>query len=248
MQRLDMLDSIQVIFFDAAGTLFDVHGSVGEIYGRVARKYGVDADPVTLERAFSNAFHAKNAEGFSAHPGGDVRTERLWWMDVVRAVFAGRMPEGLLERYFDEVFDTFGRAESWDLFPDTVPGLGRLRSNGYRLGVLSNFDSRLFRLLAHLGLDRYFERVIISWRAGAAKPDRQAFERALDAMSAKPGEAVHVGDSIVDDYEGARQAGLGAILLDRRRRHLHQQGIVRVESLLELNDMLGPSASGAHPA
>jgi putative hydrolase of the HAD superfamily len=248
VQRLGMLDSIKVILFDAAGTLFDVHGSVGEIYGRVARKYGIDGDPAALEAAFSNACRAKNAEGFSAHHGGDVRTERLWWMDVVRAVFGARMPEGLLERYFEEVFDTFRRAESWDLFPDTVPGLERLRSNGDRLGVLSNFDSRLFELLANLGLDRYFERVTISWRAGAAKPDRRIFERALDAMSAKPGEAVHVGDSIVDDYEGARQAGLGAVLLDRRRRHLHQEGIVRVESLLELNNMLAPLISGSRPA
>lgn len=242
-----MFDRIEVILLDAAGTLFDVRGSVGDIYSNVARKYGVEADPVALERAFSHAFRAKAAEGFNVH-GTDISSaEKLWWMDVVRAVFAGRMAEGPLARYFEEVFEAFRRADAWDLFADTHPGLERLRSLGYRLGVISNFDSRLFDLLANLGLERYFERVIISWRAGAAKPDVRIFNHAVDTMQVRPERAIHVGDSIADDYDGARKAGLGAVLLDRRRNHLRREGIVRADSLIELGGMLGPAFSGARP-
>jgi putative hydrolase of the HAD superfamily len=51
-------------------------------------------------------------------------------------------------------------------------------------------------------------------------------------MAVGAAEALHVGDSLRDDYEGARAAGLHALLLDRKNQH----GDVaeRIASLAEL--------------
>jgi putative hydrolase of the HAD superfamily len=229
---------MDVIFFDAAGTLFKVRGSVGEIYSRIAGHYQAATDPKQVETAFRAAFHAKSLEGFQSREQAGLRAERAWWMDVVRRVLGGTMKPEVLRNYFDEVFEAFRSARAWELYEDTRPGLERLRARGYRLAVISNFDSRLFDVLANLGIDFFFERVILSWHAGSAKPDPAIFRRALEAMHVTAPRALHVGDSLHDDVTGATASGLAAALLDRERKHLDWNAGPRPESLLELSQIL----------
>ena len=178
-----------VVFFDAAGTLFRVKGSVGEIYSRVAAKYGLMADSEAVEAELRAAFHAKTSEGLLPGETG-LRAEKAWWLDVVLRTFAGKMPPEAMNAYFDEVFETFRGAGAWELFEETRACLQHLRSWGYRLAVISNFDSRLFDVLANLSNDSFFEQVILSWHAGSAKPDQAIFRRALEAVHAVAADAL----------------------------------------------------------
>jgi putative hydrolase of the HAD superfamily len=229
---------VDVIFFDAAGTLFKVKGSVGEIYSRMAARYRVFADPKQVDAAFRKAFHAKSLESFPSGGSAGLRAEKAWWMDVVRQVFGETMKPEDLRDYFDEVFEAFRGSAAWALYEDTRPSLERLRAGGYRLAVISNFDSRLFDVLANLEIDCFFERVILSWHAGAAKPDPAIFRSALETMHAPASRAAHVGDSLHDDVAGANASGLAAPLLDRKRSHLDWDAGPRLESLIELPQIL----------
>jgi putative hydrolase of the HAD superfamily len=226
---------IRVVFFDAAGTLFRVRGSVGEIYGRAARDLGVDADSREVEIAFRAAFHAKSREGLS-HGQAGLRAEKAWWKEVVRLAFADRMTPEVLNRYFENIFEVFRSAGTWELYPETRECLDHLHGR-CRLGVISNFDSRLFDVLAGLGIDSYFEHVILSWRSGSAKPDPAIFRRALDEMQVEAAHAVHVGDSPEEDARGAEAAGITGVLLDREDRHTDWPG-PRAANLGDLLKML----------
>jgi putative hydrolase of the HAD superfamily len=66
-----------------------------------------------------------------------------------------------------------------------------------------------------LGIAELFDTVTISSLAHAAKPSPKIFELALEQHAVEPGEAMHVGDSLRDDVEGATKAGLAAVLLAR---------------------------------
>ncbi|NWG14284.1 MAG: HAD-IA family hydrolase [Acidobacteria bacterium] len=234
------LKPAEAILLDAAGTLFDVRPSVGAIYSVVARHHGVDIDPAEAQKAFSRAFREKSMSGFPALSGMDLRSaERSWWLDVVRSVFGDRMSERVLEEYFAEVFEAFRRGDSYEVYPDTRASLEELKSRGFRLGVLSNFDSRLFDVLDQLDLARHFEAVVISWHAGAAKPDSRIFLHAARKLGVAPGSIVHVGDSLAEDYEGACRAGMGAVLLDREGRYRGCDDLERVESLAGLSRLPG---------
>ena len=90
-----------------------------------------------------------------------------------------------------------------------------LKERGHELGIISNFDSRLFTVLRGLGLAELFDTITISSLAHAAKPAPKIFQLALDKHAMDPEEAVHVGDSRRDDVEGARKAGLQAVLIER---------------------------------
>jgi putative hydrolase of the HAD superfamily len=92
----------------------------------------------------------------------------------------------------------------------TVPGvvetLERL-STRTRLAVVANWDSSLHEHLDRLGLDRYFDAVVTSAEAGAAKPDPEIFLTALRRLDVEPARALHVGDEPIDE-QGARAAGM----------------------------------------
>lgn len=226
--------AITVIFFDAADTLFEVRGTVGEIYSRSALEHGIETDPAELQAGFAEALRSSPPLAFSGLDGEALtRAERFWWFEVVRPVFEKKMSPEILAACFDDVFRVFGRGEGWRLFPETRVCLERLRQQ-YRLGIISNFDSRLFGVLEDLGINHFFERVIISSRAGAAKPGSEIFQAALEAMNVAPGAALHLGDSLENDVEGARNAGLTAILLDRRNRYLHLTNVRRISRIDDL--------------
>lgn len=214
-----MESPFQVVFFDAAGTLFHVNGSVADIYLRHAEHHGfkkTEASLSAIKSAFTRAFRDAPPPVFAATEPAEIKQcERLWWFDIVHNVF---YRVGMFERFddfFDEVFDVFSRPETWLLYPETVDVLKTLKGRGLELGIISNFDSRLFALLRGLGIEGFFETVTISSLAHAAKPSGRIFKQALDKHALDPSDALHVGDSLNDDVEGARQAGLTGVLLAR---------------------------------
>ncbi len=214
-----MSKRIQVVFFDAAGTLFRVNGSVARIYLEHARRHGFPGGDDSLPRiqqAFARAFQEAPPPVFAAtEPGTIKQCERLWWFDVVHSIFYRvGMFQGF-DDFFEEVFGVFADPHSWVLYPDTLPALRRLKGEGFELGIISNFDSRLFGVLKGLGLSDWFATVTISSLARAAKPAPKIFETALEKHAADPDEAVHIGDSLSEDVEGAAKAGLLGIYLDR---------------------------------
>jgi putative hydrolase of the HAD superfamily len=232
----------QVVFFDAAGTLFHVRGSVGEAYLRLARKYGVTAPPEIIQQAFSRAFADAPVPVFAVNDPPAIKScERLWWFDVVHNVFYRvGMFEGF-DDYFEEVFAYFALADAWELYPDTLSTLKVLDDRGIELGIVSNFDSRLYEILLGLGIDRFFESVTISSFAQAAKPSPHIFRRALQKHGVRPECAVHVGDSLRDDAEGATAAGLQGVLLDRASAGTVPPGQMVITRLGDLPGLFGGS-------
>ena len=210
---------ITVVFFDAVGTLFHVKGSVGDVYLRYAEKYGVrrSVEMVTrVNQAFKEAFSQAPPPIFAVeHPEQLKQCERLWWFDVVHAVFYRvGMFEGF-DDYFDEVYEAFRTADAWEIYPEVPEVLRQLRSQGYELGVISNFDTRLFEVFRELRLEQFFDSITISSLVGSAKPSPKIFRHALAQHVVEPEEAVHVGDDPKEDVDGANNANLYGVLLDR---------------------------------
>ncbi len=241
------MNRIKVIFFDAAGTLFHVNGSVADIYLRYAEKYGVRRTPESLaavNAAFTRAFHEAPPPVFAVSDSKEIsRCERLWWFDIVHNVFYRvGMFEGF-DDYFEEVFRAFDGPDHWVLYPETVAVLKELKGQGLELGIISNFDSRLFHVLRTLGLAEFFDTVTISSLAHAAKPAPRIFQLALEKHAIDSDEAVHIGDSRRDDVEGARQAQMQGILLSREHEGRPEDGLV-IHTLAELPSLVDRVSTG----
>lgn len=227
---------VKTVFFDAVGTLFDVKGSVGKVYLSYAKKYGVDHSRTMEEAinlAFKDVFQKMPPPIFAVQgPEKLKQCERLWWFDVVHAVFYRvGMFEGF-DEYFDEVFEAFESARHWDVYPETAGVLTELKGMGFELGVISNFDTRFFQIIRALELSHFFDTLTISSLAGAAKPSPKIFQYALDQHCVLAQEAVHIGDHEQEDFRGAQGAGLHAFHVDRA--HKKERGIGVFSDLKEL--------------
>jgi len=232
--------SIQVIFFDAVGTLFQVKGSVGEIYLRYAKKYGIRPSAeltAKVNHAFKESFAQAPQPIFATEkPEKLKQCERLWWFDIVHGVFYRTLMFEGFDEYFEEVYEAFETADHWEVYPEVPEVLQKLKSRGYELGVISNFDTRFFKIFRALNLDQYFDSITISSLAGSAKPSPKIFKYALDQHALDPDEAIHVGDSIKEDIEGARKAKILGILVDRERQDAREEKnmIARLNQIQEI--------------
>lgn len=213
------MEQPKVIYLDAFGTLFGVKGSVGEIYSGLARSAQVKTDPKAVNRAFFQSFAASERLAFpGVEPAAVPELEYRWWKAVVSDTFER---VGALSKFEDfetfcaGLYSYFETSAPWQVYPDTLTSLERWQAMGIPLGVISNFDSRLHRVLDVLGLADYFTSVTLSSEVGAAKPSSLIFEAALAKHGCAPQDAWHIGDSEAEDYAGARAAGLRAILLAR---------------------------------
>jgi len=115
--------------------------------------------------------------------------------------------------------------------------LTTLRSLGFRLVVLSNWDHRLLQTLKDLELDRFFEKIYISTGIGYAKPDPRAFRYVIEDLKLPEQALLHVGDTLEDDILGARKANIQPVCIDRRGKYQSMaEQIPIISSLSELLD------------
>lgn len=219
---------IKAVFFDAGGTLFQPQPSVGELYARTAVKHGMQVDPQKIESIFRAEFARRDKlESVEAHRS--EKNEKEWWRSLVKDVFAQVTELKNFETYFEELYDLFARAEAWNLYPEVIPLLETLKARKLILGIVSNWDHRLHSICAEMRLEHYFDFILASAVVGSAKPDSGIFKEALKRAGVAPREAVHVGDSVENDYHGAKNAGIHALLVERSGRV--PEGVETIPSL-----------------
>jgi putative hydrolase of the HAD superfamily len=231
----------RAVFFDAGETLVHPHPSFPELLVEVLRQEGYEADPeMVREKIFvvSDRFMeaARGGELWST----SAERSREFWASIYRSLLAEMgLPFG--DGLARALYRTFTDLGNYRLFDDAVPILERLRSDGFRLGLVSNFEEWLERLLESLGVSEFFEIQVISGVEGYEKPDTRIFKLALDRMNAEPDTSVYVGDHPYFDIEPAQSIGMFAVLIDRRGRFPDHQG-PRITTLDELPPLLGVAA------
>ena len=228
----------RAVLFDAGETLLSPHPSFPELLAMVLREEGHPVEPETIREKlplvaelFTRA--TERGERWSTTAEGS----RRFWKELYRVLLRElEIPfsDGIAVR----LYTTFTDVANYRLFPDAIQVLEKLRGAGLRLGLISNFEAWLERLLDALEATTFFEVRVISGVEGIEKPDPAIFQLALERMGVRAGEAVYVGDSVPYDVEPAVALGMTAVLLDRRGRHEDFEG-TRIASLDELPAVLG---------
>jgi putative hydrolase of the HAD superfamily len=137
---------------------------------------------------------------------------------------------------------------AWALFPDVLPALDTLAAS-YRHAVLSNSSIHVQdRKLRVLGVRDRFESVLCAAELGVSKPDAQAFHAACEALALPPHQVAYVGDHPEIDGQGAADAGLLSVWINRDGMYTSgnpHAGPHRIASLAELPTLLGGTRFGA---
>lgn len=209
---------IRLVTFDAAGTLIEQRLDPGALAARIVREHGGSVSDQAGSQAYFELQERFREEREIAERLQDRSRIRAVWLAMVekwtKVVGEGPLPAAeLLDEFIHRSFS--GEGHAFALFEDVLPTLDELDSMGIVAGVISNWDHTLHLTLERLGVSDRFAFAIASLEFGAEKPDPRIFHHALERGGFAAGDALHVGDSLEDDYEGALGAGLHAVLLDR---------------------------------
>lgn len=214
------------ILLDALGTLVELQPPAPRLRARLAE----DGFDVSEERAAAG-FAAEISYYLAHHLEGSDR-ERL---DDLRDRCAATMMEALDLPGLDHA--TARRAMLGALeftpYPDAPVGVADLRQRGHKLVVVSNWDCSLPEWLDRAGIGELVDGVVSSAVIGEAKPAPAVFEAGLELAGCPAAEALFAGDSVANDVEGARAAGLRAVLVQRLGEP--PPGVEAVRSLGELS-------------
>lgn len=101
------------------------------------------------------------------------------------------------------------------LYADSKEVLVALRRRNYRLALVSNLATPYRLPIRRLGLTEMVDELVYSYEIGWRKPQPEIFRHALKKLGVLPSEAIFVGDTMVDDIEGATGVGMRAFLIDR---------------------------------
>ena len=207
----------KIITFDCAQTLIHVDYSVAKLAKASANAVGLKPNVDQLDR-YAQLHYSTIDEYWALNALRDpAKCEAYWieltakWMEGERydVSLAPDMRAACLKLAFENPSIIF------KLYGDVALCLNRLRQAGIRMAVISNWDYTLFRVLEMFSLDGYFEVALASRVEGVEKPDPALFEIALKQMGAKPRDVLHVGDDPVDDLQGAKNAGIRGVLIER---------------------------------
>ncbi|KAI1308632.1 Rhythmically expressed protein [Halotydeus destructor] len=213
----------KLITFDGNGVLFKLRNTVGYLYAQVANDYGCKLSK-DHEQRLTNAFKSQWSVLNAEHPNfGSTTglTSQRWWSLMVSRVFreAGVDESLVAEKRLDiiaaHLYKQFSTSMCWEVKNNSNEVLRTIRTKypDIKIGVISNTDERLDKILFHLELRHYFNFIIDSFSAKCEKPGKEIFNMAAKLGSASQGNCVHVGDNSVLDYQGARDAGWSAFLL-----------------------------------
>lgn len=206
---------LQALFFDVGDTLVFDNPPLPLRFAQAARAAGYAVGEAQLPSAWRQAEQV----GLSAYLGG-LETDDA---DVQRRSAAAALQALGYPAPTDAQWLDLGRTFASVSFvrcvpPEALALLDNLCGRGVRLGIISDWEATLPLVLDELGLSAYFETRSISVCVGYRKPDARLFQHALGQMNVSPTDALHVGDWLELDVQGARDAGMPALLFDHARR------------------------------
>jgi putative hydrolase of the HAD superfamily len=235
---------LEAVFFDAGETLLYPHPSFAELFAEVLREQGHRVDPARVQqvvsassRRFNEILTSDQARLWSTSP----ERSRTLWDGIYRSFLSDLGIDRDHDRLIDALYATFTDLASYRLHPDAVPTLERLRKTDLTLGLISNFEEWLERLLEALDVARFFDVTVISGIEGVEKPDSAIFRLALERAGVTAERSLYVGDNPTFDVEAARAVGMIPVLIDRRGRHADTEGL-RITSLEDLPSAVGLDA------
>jgi putative hydrolase of the HAD superfamily len=229
--------SISTIFFDVGGTL--IHPDMAHLMAPLLAR----TQPSAADLAQAS-FMAKRALKCSPGPAEVSSADDL-------GSHAGPVNRGYWYTFFEELLRQLGDgnellselvaragvSDYWRLVDPAAAGtLEQLRPR-HRLGIISNADGHIDKVLGRSGLSRFFDVVIDSRLAGYEKPDPRIFRAGLEEIGAGAADSLYIGDIYEIDYAGALAAGMRAVLLDPHSVYA-DWNVARISSLNELPDWI----------
>jgi putative hydrolase of the HAD superfamily len=224
------------LIFDFFGTLVQYvagsfHTAPYERTHAFLRRHAFDIDYPTFVDVYSTIADALERQA--------RQTAREYHMDdVARAFFRAAFDRDVSPAMIDEFVVCFIAEWSRGIqYSDGMEPFLKALATEYRLSILSNthYPALIHSHLARMQVTPFFTHIVTSVEFGWRKPHPSIFQQVLTDLAIPADAALYIGDSYTDDYQGARAAGIRALLVDPH--HQHPDVVDRMSSVFELKQV-----------
>jgi putative hydrolase of the HAD superfamily len=237
--------AVELILFDAVGTVLTPRRPVAEVYHEYGERFGSQRTRNQIRDRFHWALQ-RNA-GRAIQPSWEGRPVRVspWlrantnesrelrrWHRIVADVFDD-VPDRAGELFF-ELWQHFAQAEAWEVHPDWSETQTTLQRLGLQVGIASNFDQRLLHLAEELHPLKGLRHLFVSSRLGVSKPDPR-FYQAIERQTGFGGPSILlIGDDPLHDVIAPRQAGWQALWWSPNEQAVGMKNLPRLRRFSDL--------------
>jgi len=208
--------AIKAILFDLYGTLIDIETdeSMEGIYRTIAHYltyHGINLHRWEVRDRYYRIMKQQKEACGEAYPEIDV--EAIWNEFLMQEGIRSSLHRGQQAKVIAHIYRGVSR-NRLQLYPDVKRVLDELQKK-YRLALISDAQS-CYALpeIQAVGLENYFESIVISSLHGFRKPDARLFQQTLDDMKLEPAEVIWVGNDMFRDIYGAQALGIKNIFVD----------------------------------
>lgn len=230
-------DQYTCIFFDLDHTLWDYETNSKETLQELFTAYSLAEKGVNDFESFHREFRRVNAELWVLYDAGKIgseviRAERFKQILEVFKAFNGKLCADISHEYL------YTCPKKGNLMPNTISTLDYL-SRKYKLSIITNGFEEIQNLKLSAGnLHQYFDHIVTSQHAGFKKPSREIFDYTLTKNSIACNQAVMIGDNLVTDIGGARQASIDSVFFNHEQLSHDADIHAEINNLSELCELL----------
>lgn len=223
------MSRLQLITLDLDNTLWDVDSIIVKAEQDLVQ-WLRDHVPDSLEYYQGETLNEIRSQVFAeyqqhSHDLSFMRTQVLFAV-LQRTGLGETEARSCAQQAFDVFFEGRNRVE---FFPGALDMLADL-SGRFRIYALTNGNANIEKA----GLSGYLSGAYSSADVGAKKPHPDMFHAPLIELDLHPGQAVHIGDHLVDDIHGANAVGMHSIWVNLTEQARNQDDTAPTREVAEL--------------
>ena len=220
---------IKNIIFDVYGTLISTGTGSVDATRKIFEKYNIKKKKKDIYKKWKS-IHKKNVREIKNF----ISEKQIFTKDLEELFDIYGIkdnPKIEIKPMIDSMYDR-------KLFEETESAVDKL-SEKYSIAIGSTTDTEpLLQNIKNTSLSKISD-IYTSENLGYYKPDQNFYKEILNRTNWKPEECVFVGDSLDDDIIGPINAGMSAILIDRKDRYDRwPEGVDKIHSLMEIDNVL----------
>lgn len=236
------MNKIKVVFFDMGNTLLHFHkGKLDDekdieglkLLTQYLNKFN---ENITLEEV-KNKFFSKWMDG--------IKDRRLTFKEYPIENFLNQFLEKYnIELNINECIEAINLfyteyRENVYFENNIYDTLKKLRSLGYKIGVISNtcyYDEVMKECFKKAGIFDLIDSFTFSYSLKVGKPHKEIFNQALKKMNVLPNEAIMIGDNLSSDIKPAKEIGMYTILFNKNNEELSSE-IIPNDIITDLSEV-----------
>jgi putative hydrolase of the HAD superfamily len=198
------------LFFDLDRTLWDFDTNNRNTFEELFAKFELVRRGIVDPGSFYTQYQKINMALWEEYKQQKITKETLNFKRFYDSLLLYNIADSTLATEIGQFYITNSPLKTV-LYPGTIETL-ELLSQKYKMHIITNgFEEVQYIKIAKSGLDKYFDKIITSEKAGFKKPDKRIFEYALQEAGAAIEESLIIGDDPEADIFGASQIGMDQI-------------------------------------